>query len=224
MLKKLALLLLLTAALSMAQSCRAVENTPLSTYKNRTMFGFTILIHPDVLAHDAAAGQLTLELMEQLARINGVVPARQLAELKKVRIWVEWLAKPNGAAEFHPSAQWLRANGYNPEKESGIEINHAVNFVKWSRAEQPWMIMHEMAHAYHKTVLGYAYAPIESAYQHARNTGLYDSVPYINGGKKRAYAMNNSTEYFAEISEAYFGKNDFFPYNRAELARHDPDG
>lgn len=38
------------------------------------------------------------------------------------------------------------------------------------------------------------------------------------------YALNNSQEYFAETSEAYFGTNDFFPFVRAELKEHDPRG
>ena len=29
---------------------------------------------------------------------------------------------------------------------------------------------------------------------------------------------------FAEISEAYFGTNDFYPFTRAELAAYDPVG
>jgi len=38
----------------------------------------------------------------------------------------------------------------------------------------------------------------------------------------RAYAMTNPQEYFAECSEAFFSTNDFFPFTRDELARHDP--
>jgi dipeptidyl-peptidase-4 len=30
-------------------------------------------------------------------------------------------------------------------------------------------------------------------------------------------------EYFAETTEAYFTRNDFFPFTRAELERHDPE-
>jgi hypothetical protein len=30
-------------------------------------------------------------------------------------------------------------------------------------------------------------------------------------------------EYFAEASEAYFGTNDFYPFVRTELQRHDPE-
>ncbi|MEE8389889.1 MAG: hypothetical protein V3S14_03710, partial [Anaerolineae bacterium] len=41
--------------------------------------------------------------------------------------------------------------------------------------------------------------------------------------KALIYALKNDKEYFAESSEAYFGTNDFFPFVRAELRRHDPE-
>ena len=31
-------------------------------------------------------------------------------------------------------------------------------------------------------------------------------------------------EYFAELTEAYFGQNDWFPHNREELRNYDPRG
>ena len=34
--------------------------------------------------------------------------------------------------------------------------------------------------------------------------------------------MTNRQEYFAETSEAFFGENDFYPFNRTELQKHDP--
>ena len=40
----------------------------------------------------------------------------------------------------------------------------------------------------------------------------------------RAYAMNNVAEYFAELSEAYFGLNDYHPFTRGQLEAHDPEG
>jgi len=52
----------------------------------------------------------------------------------------------------------------------------------------------------------------------------YESVRYIRGGKLRAYALNNAAEYFAELSEAYFGKNDFYPFVRGELEEFDHAG
>jgi Mlc titration factor MtfA (ptsG expression regulator) len=39
----------------------------------------------------------------------------------------------------------------------------------------------------------------------------------------RAYAMTNPQEYFAESTEAYFSRNDFFPFTRDELKQQDPE-
>ena len=86
------------------------------------------------------------------------------------------------------------------------------------------MVLHELAHAYHFTVLSEKYAPLHAAYKQAMERKLYDSVEFVHGGKQKAYATTNAAEYFAELSEAYFGKNDFFPFTAEELAKHDPVG
>jgi hypothetical protein len=36
--------------------------------------------------------------------------------------------------------------------------------------------------------------------------------------------LTNRFEYFAECSEAYFGRNDFYPYLRADFKSFDPIG
>ena len=33
--------------------------------------------------------------------------------------------------------------------------------------------------------------------------------------------MNNEMEYFAEMSEAWFGTNDYYPFDREDLKAHD---
>jgi hypothetical protein len=35
--------------------------------------------------------------------------------------------------------------------------------------------------------------------------------------------MTNAQEYFAEGTESYFGRNDFYPFNRKELKEADPE-
>ena len=181
-------------------------------------------MHPEVLTHSQEAEDIRAELRQQLAAISRSVPAKSLSALKKVRIWVEWAKRPEGAAEFHPSARWLSEHGYNPEKAGCVEVSNIRNFVQWSRIDQPWMLLHELAHAYHHLVLGDYYAGIEAAYQHAVHQKLYESVAYVKGGKQKAYALTNAKEYFAELSEAYFGKNDFYPFTRSNLKTYDPLG
>jgi len=197
---------------------------PTSIYQQASSSGFTLLINPKVLQHPKEAAVMRQELDSQLAAIARVVPAQPLAALRKVRIWVEWKKRANGAAEFHLSADWLRQNGYNPEKAGCVEVANTQNFVQWSRAEQPWMMLHELAHAYHFLVLGDQHTGIQAAYQHAVEQKLYESVTYIRGNRQKAYALTNYKEYFAELSESYFGQNDFYPFTRTDLKTYDPVG
>ena len=195
---------------------------PTSSYRERTIEGFRVLVNPKVEAHEAEAAAAIDELAKQLRDVNRVVAPAQLAAMKKVTIWVEWEAKPGGAAEFHPSRDWLKSHGYNPEKAGGVEINNARNFVKWSRTTQPSMVLHELAHAYHRLVLK-GDRRVEAAYRHAVEGKKYESVKFIAGGKRRAYALTDVFEYFAEATEAYLGKNDFDPFTREDLEAFDPE-
>lgn len=211
-------------ALLAAFASPAAAFDPFEKYAKREVQGFTVLVHPEVEKHPEDAKAALAELESQLKKVCEVVPEKPLAALKKVTFWVEWEVKKNGAAEAHHSRQWLKDNGYNPDKAGGIEINNARNFVAWSQKAQPWMVLHELSHQYHHLTLGADYAPLAAAYKQAMERKLYDSVEYVGGGKRKAYATTNASEYFAELSEAYFGKNDFFPYTRDELKKHDPIG
>jgi hypothetical protein len=84
------------------------------------------------------------------------------------------------------------------------------------------MVLHELAHAYHHQVLGWDHREIAAAYRRAVAGKSYESVLYFNGANKRAYGMNDAKEYFAELTEAWFGENDFYPFVRAEVLKHDP--
>jgi hypothetical protein len=200
--------------------------TPTSAYEKRTMHGFTVMIHPEVLRHEADAAEALKEMDKQLANIARVVPDGPLGHIRKVTVWLEWNTPGASAAQFHaPGAEtMLRLKGLNPDKAGGVDVNHLRHFVKWSRIDQPWMILHEMAHAYHFRVLGEQHGGIRAAYKQAVERKLYVSVLGPNGKKEEAYALKNANEYFAELSEAYFGRNDFYPFTRAELEKHDPIG
>ena len=91
----------------------------------------------------------------------------------------------------------------------------------------PCFVLHELAHAYHDRVLGFDHAEIQAAYERAKAAGIYENVErWLGNGRpnthERAYAMSNAREYFAETTEAFFGRNDFFPFTREELEKHDP--
>src|SRR5262249_21349128 len=119
-----------------APQVRAFE--PTENYKKREIQGFTVLVNPEVEKHPDEAKAALAELEKQMRQILAVVPEKPLAAIKKVKFWIEWEAKKNGAAEFHVSKGWLKDNGYNPDKVGGVEINNIKNFVAWSKQDQPW--------------------------------------------------------------------------------------
>jgi len=91
----------------------------------------------------------------------------------------------------------------------------------------PMMALHELAHAYHDQVLGNDHAEIGAAFEKAKASGKYDRVERSFGQGKnrfeRAYALSTPQEYFAEATEAFFGVNDYFPFTRTALKKHDPE-
>ena len=191
-------------------------------YETRTVVGWTVRVNKDLLGEQAELGAKALHLLEiKLDDIARTLPPKAVEELRKVPIWLGVDDGSAPCAEYHPGADWLRENGYNPEKAKGVEIGNAGRFIEWSKG-QPWMIFHELAHAYHDRVLGFDDERIPSAYKAAVESKKYDDVLHANGRTERAYALTDVTEYFAEASEAFFGVNDFYPFVRAELKRHDP--
>lgn len=195
---------------------------PSTKYATTRLVGWTVRVNRELLTtqHELGSNALAL-LTAKLQEITNTVPARACAALRRIPIWLGVDDGHAPCAEYHPSKDWLAKNGYNPEKAESVEIGNARRFVDWSR-KQPSMILHELAHGFHDQVLGYSEPRIRGAFQEAKSNGLYDSVLRNNGRKERAYALNNDQEYFAEVTEAFFGTNDFYPFTRAELKEHDP--
>ncbi|MBU0641420.1 MAG: hypothetical protein KKB50_21375 [Planctomycetes bacterium] len=197
---------------------------PTSAYARLHFHGFEVLVSSAARAHPAST-QAALDLLEvKLGEIAELLPRPALGRLRAVRFWVEHHNPAHECACYHPNADWLAQHGYNPDKFRAIEIAHPDNFVEWTHRDQPQMVLHELAHAYHDTVLGFDNHLVADCYEHAVQSGDYESVRHVSGEVRRHYALNNAREYFAELTEAYFGRNDFYPFTRAELARHDPDG
>jgi dipeptidyl-peptidase-4 len=214
------------AALLALSACAAPDVTtqpiPSSQYDTQVLEGWTVRVNRILLRQQAELGAEALRVLgEKLHDIARVVPAGPLAQLRKVPLWLGVDDGPNDRAQYHPSREWLESHHFNPEKARSVEIGSASRFLKTS-IEQPTMVLHELAHAYHDQVLTFQHAGIQGAYREAKKGGAYDSVLRISGMKERHYAMTDPQEYFAEGTEAYFGTNDFYPFVRAELRVHDP--
>lgn len=191
-------------------------------YDTTKIEGWTVRIEKSLATHERRAAAVKL-LRSKLVAIKEVVPAEAVKKLKTVPIWLS-RNSARGAA-YHPSAGWLTANGRVPEMERSIEIQNIDDFIDWSTG-QPWMMLHELAHAWHHQFADQSYANpvILKAYGEAVESGDYEEVKYYDGRRMRHYALTNQMEYFAECTEAYFGRNDFQPFARKALRNFDPAG
>jgi hypothetical protein len=146
-----------------------------------------------------------------------------VSRLQKVPIWLDRTHGELRSAQYHPDAGWLKGHGYDAALVKCVHIPDASEFVSVRHQRvQPWSVLHELAHAYHDQELGFEHPGIKAAWVKFRESGKYQSVLHINGKMTKHYALTDQKEFFAEMTEAYFGVNDFFPFNRAELEREEP--
>jgi len=197
--------------------------TPTEGYSVRTIEGWKVRVNAELLDEHPELAERTLRLLEfQLYQITRVVRDEPLKQLRQIPIWVEYEAPRHPCMCYHPSKDWLGENGFNPEKAGSVEVANARNFLTWTIG-QPWMVLHELAHGYHHKVVGHDNAELKALYEKAKAGGQYESVLHISGRNRRAYALNNDKEYFAECTEAFFGTNDFYPFVKSELKQHDAE-
>ncbi len=196
---------------------------PDANYAEQRIRGWPIKLNKTLLKeeHKQLREQVLELLDDHLYRITRAVPAAALEKLRKVPIWIELAHPKHPCMCYHVSRDWLRDHGMNPNKAGGVELANCKNFLEWTHT-QPWMVLHELAHAYHHQVLKFDHPKVMACFEQAKDARLYDKVLHISGQKRRHYALTNHHEYFAEMSEAYFGTNDFFPFVRAELKETDP--
>lgn len=194
----------------------------------RMLEGWTVHLRPELLQDAPEATETALNLLQQqLAEIVRRVPAAALAHLRQVSLWFspEYPGVPP-RAEYHPGADWLQANRRDPAMVKGVEFTDVRDFAR-EMNRMPNFALHELAHGYHDRVLGFDHPEIQAAYERALAGHHYDRVErWLGNGRpntqERAYALTNAQEYFAECTEAYFSRNDFFPFTRAELRQVDP--
>lgn len=192
----------------------------------RDLEGWTIRVDDRLLQKpNEELGKRALRFLEnKLADIKVVVPADRLAKLQKVTIVLDLSCGGLVPMQYHPSAGWLEANGYAKDLAKCVHIPRAADLpTKRNINEQPWVILHELAHAYHDQVLGFEEPRIKEAYEKYKKSGRGEKALLYNGKRVKHYALTDHKEFFAEMTEAYFGTNDFFPFNRAELKEAEPE-
>jgi hypothetical protein len=205
-------------------ACATLPAAALDGWTDRTIGGRQV--HFD--AGCSASGEPELErafasiLADQIATLARL-PETARTLIAPVEIFVSSGTHRAFGAQHHPSAAWLASHGYPAAFARNVEICDWREFITLVQ-DQPFCLLHEMAHAYQdrRPLIDDA---IHAAFALAQSSGLYLKVTHLHRAELvQAYALSNEHEYFAELSEAYFGVNDFYPYDRDELRHYDPEG
>ena len=229
----LALTLCTLAPVSQPQARTAPPDPQAADYRDLTIAGFHVRIEKALEASDDMLAKRTLAAITfDLELFTERVPQDAADRLRKrTAIWIsKGLAPRPGLSGhgccYHKSKDWIVGAGLGAEREHAVEVCTAADYGLW-RCEQPMMLLHELAHSLHDSLDAAGHDEVKAAYERAKASHAYEAVDYVLSSpdqKRRAYALTNEDEYFAEISEAYFGRNDFAPMTRSELRTADPSG
>lgn len=197
-----------------------------AAHDRRDLEGWTVWIDARLAAapHEDLGRRSQRLLADRLYEISLIAPPDRLEKLRAVPIWLDLAHGELKSMQYHPSAGWLKEHGYAEALAKCVHIPMAGQFADpRHHRQQPWAVLHELAHAYHDRELNFEEPRIKAAWQRSVDAGKWREVLHVDGVPRKHYALTNQMEFFAEMSESYFGMNDFYPFQRAELKRDEPE-
>jgi len=197
-----------------------------TAHTNRMIEGWTVRVDDRLLKGEGAAlGDRALKLLTaRLVAITTVVPEKALVGLRAVKIELDLDYPGLAFMQYHPDASWLKEQGYSEDLAKCVHIPDVEDFLSpYENHRMPWVVLHELTHGYHDQVLGYDEPRIKAAWKKFRDGGKYKSVLTNRWGMHEHYGLTNQMEFFAEMTESYFGSNDFYPFVAGELQQTEPE-
>ena len=197
-----------------------------TTYATRNLEGWTVRVDDRLLRGAAAAsGERAIKLLTaRLVAITIVVPEPALAKLRAVTIELDLDYGELKAMQYHPDAGWLRSHGYSEALAKCVHVPDVEDFLSpFENHRMPWVVLHELSHAYHDQVLGFEEPRVVAAWKKFRDSGKYKSVLTSPGPMREHYGLTDQKEFFAEMTECFFGSNDFYPFVAGELKQAEPE-
>ena len=201
-----------------------MAQSPEPSHLDQIVEGWTVRVEKKLLVQDPDLAAQALSLIEmQLRDLAWVLPPKRVAELRDVKIVMD-LDRPGiRGLQYHPDLNWLKKGGHSLYLHKVVHIPQARSYVNLKKSNvQPWVMLHEMAHAWHDQIITFKDPDILAAYKKAVSSKKYEQVLHIHGQERRHYSLTDHKEYFAEGTEAFVGTNDFFPFVKPELKKHDP--
>jgi hypothetical protein len=205
---------------------------PVREYKDVRMGDMKVSVERPL---QAEAPQFAAKALERLkaerTRILAALPSKASKQLRTIPFFLMYGPKAKGGGRSNGLEYFQKdAPQGHPELDrrwgDAIVIYCAQNYAQISDLWARKALLHEFAHAYHLEQWSEHQPDIQSAWEHARDSGLYRNVLDVETEKRleTGYALVNQLEYFAELSCMYFAKCNYQPSARGDLKAYDPVG
>jgi len=230
---------------SLSELDRTPYDTSQKKYVETTLGGWPVRLEAGLVKEKTSEeGTYLNELASDLEALCLLLPPRARDQLRdttplyvnrSLRYGPAACALTGKGCCFHPDESWLRTHGLSVDKKECVEM---YTLKEYHESRKSWgvggLMLHEFSHAYHWKCLpdGYGNKPVKECYTDAvMKRKAYDCVRVHGpqGPTAKAYACTNQMEYFAELSSAFLGGlrpdeeyNKWFPFNRKQVAEHDP--
>lgn len=213
--------------IALASSALAADKPELPTaHTTRNIEGWNVRVDDRLLKGESVVlGERALKLLNaRLVAITFVVPEPALAKLRAVTIELDLDYGALTPMQYHPDADWLKDNGFNADLAKCVHIPEVKSFLSpYENHRMPWVVLHELTHAYHDQVLGFDEPRITAVWKKFCDSGKYKSVMTSPGHMREHYGLTDQKEFFAEMTESYFGSNDFYPFVAGDLKQAEPE-
>lgn len=227
-----------TLATDQVSLTQELKVRPISQFEVEKLPHATILWSPDFKDDMGLRYRTRAALIFDFELLGWQVPAETWRRLGDIRIVVspktegwaaERLPSKGRGSGFSNSATWLRNNGFDAEREGAIQIYNATDFLT-NKPVFPMVMVHELTHR-----LQYLAAQIEppapivgrmrDLYKRALDSGKGNKLAHVlspQGDPKPAPWLNSDwREYFANLAEAFFGRDQYYPFTRDDLMSYD---
>jgi hypothetical protein len=197
-----------------------------TAHTTRDIEGWKVRVDDRLLKGEGAAlGERALKLLTaRLVAITIIVPEKSLAKLRAITIQLDLNYGDLRSMQYHPEAGWLKEHGYSESLAKCVHIPETEDFLSpYENHRMPWVVLHELAHAFHDQVIGFDEARVTAVWKKFCDSGKYKSVLTSPGNKREHYGLTDQKEFFAEMTESYFGSNDFYPFVTGELKEVEPE-
>jgi hypothetical protein len=207
-------------------------SNPLAKFNFTTASEVVIARHEDITLGNA--NQLGYDqLVKDIANLKERLPSSVWAQIKKDTLWIE---SNSNTIAYHPKSG-------SDARKGNIRVGNLPKYLELVKKNQPELLAQNIGKLYvDKYVSTDIKTQIETHYNTIK-TNKYKKVYYSDGIKlirssnlpltNRDQAVQfylhvpeaskDVLSYVGEITEAYLGENDYYPFDRKDLARYDPE-